>query len=123
MEVTAQFTTLNSKDVIYGISEDRFQLVDVRTAKEYEAHHIPDSMLIPIQELEKRYVELDSTRETLVICERGVRSQEACSFLSKMGFMKLYNLKGGLCRYEGAQDGKHLFKSKMKNLFWRIFHF
>ncbi len=113
-------TSLNSEEAISGMLMRRFQIVDVRTPKEYESHHLPDSILMPIQELETRYAELEPSRETLVVCERGVRSQKACCFLSEMGFKRLYNLNGGLSNYKGPKEGKSL-KLKMKIYFRKIF--
>lgn len=121
-EALVPFTTLNNDDAISGVCTGRFQIVDVRTPKEYDSHHIPDSMPIPIQELEKRYAELDPSREILVVCERGVRSQKACSFLNKMGFKRLYNLNGGLSAYKGLKVGKG-FRLKIKSYFSKLLHF
>jgi rhodanese-related sulfurtransferase len=47
-------------------SQADFNLIDVRQPKEYEAHHIPGSKLIPISELDKRLDEIDSSKPTLV---------------------------------------------------------
>ena len=47
-------------------SQDDFNLIDVRQPKEYEAHHIPGSKLIPISELDKRLDEIDPSKPTLV---------------------------------------------------------
>lgn len=120
-ETPLPFISLNSEEVISGILMGRFQVVDVRTSREYESHHIPDSMLIPIQELEKRYAELDPSRETLVVCERGVRSQKACFLLRQIGFKRLYNLNGGLSCYKGPKVGKALSILRIKSYLWKTF--
>jgi rhodanese-related sulfurtransferase len=117
-EATVLFTSLNGKEAMTGILLDKFQVLDVRTPGEYETYHISDSILIPAQELENRYTELNPSRDILVVCERGVRSQKACRFLSEMGFKRLYNLDGGLSCYKGPKVGKNPFK--IRNYFWRI---
>ena len=100
------FTNLDGEEAVSYILEGRFQILDVRTPREYESHRIPNSRLIPLQHLESRYTEIDLSREILVVCEHGIRSQDACLFLSEMGFKRLYHLIGGLSSYRGPQEGK-----------------
>lgn len=105
------FINLDGEEVASGIQAGRFQVLDVRTPREYVSHHIPGSTLIPLQQLDGRYSELDPSCEILVVCERGIRSQDACLSLSEMGFKRLYHLIGGLSDYRGPQEGKR-FKSR-----------
>jgi phage shock protein E len=74
-------------------------LLDVRTKQEYESEtgHLPGAILIPVQELEKRYHELDSlkTKEIVAYCRSGVRSARASKFLGGKGFQVL-NMLGGI---------------------------
>ena len=44
---------------------DEYNLVDVRTPKEYEKGHIPGARLIPMAELDARLSELDSHKPTI----------------------------------------------------------
>ena len=46
-------------------SPQEYNLVDVRTLKEYEEGHIPGARLIPVGELENRLEELDRTKPTI----------------------------------------------------------
>jgi len=47
--------------------EDEYNLVDVRTPKEYEEEgHIPGARLIPVGELPDRLSELDPLKPTIV---------------------------------------------------------
>jgi sulfur-carrier protein adenylyltransferase/sulfurtransferase len=43
-----------------------FNLVDVRTPKEYEGGHLPGARLIPLGEVADRVSELDPNKPTLV---------------------------------------------------------
>ncbi|MEJ2429570.1 MAG: rhodanese-like domain-containing protein [Deltaproteobacteria bacterium] len=47
-------------------TEDEYNLVDVRTPKEYEEGHLPGSQSIPVGELSAHLLELDSTKPTIV---------------------------------------------------------
>jgi len=99
------FAGIDGEEAVSSVLSGRFQVVDVRSHYEYQSHHIPGSIHIFIQQLENRYKELDPTRDTLVVCERGIRSQDACWFLSDMGFKQLFHLTGGLSVYKGPQEG------------------
>ena len=46
--------------------EDEYNLVDVRTPKEYEEGHLPGARLIPVGELPDRFAELDPEKPTVV---------------------------------------------------------
>jgi rhodanese-related sulfurtransferase len=46
-------------------SPQEYNLVDVRTPKEYEPEHLPGAQLIPVAELETRCKELDRNKPTI----------------------------------------------------------
>lgn len=77
---------------------EQVALLDVRTEEEHEAENIPNSMLIPLHELEERIDELDDFRDTeiVVYCRSGNRSAQACMFLDMLGFSEPVNLRGGM---------------------------
>lgn len=81
------------------------QVLDVRFQHEYRHHHIPGARLIPLPTLAGRHQELDPEKPWLVVCEHGMRSFQACSFLSSLGFKELYNLIDGMSAYRGKQEG------------------
>lgn len=79
------------------------QLVDVRTAQEYNSGHMPGALLIPITDpdFEKQvYVSLNFDKAVAVYCRSGKRSQEAVKRLKALGFKTIYELKGGYLVYE-----------------------
>jgi rhodanese-related sulfurtransferase len=45
---------------------DEYNLIDVRTPKEYEQGHLPGARLIPVGELADRLSELDPQKPTVV---------------------------------------------------------
>lgn len=77
-------------------SEEDIILLDVRTQAEYEEKHIPGSILIPVDELEKRAeAELtDKEKVIFVYCRSGNRSNTASNILAELGYTKVYNLGG-----------------------------
>jgi sulfur-carrier protein adenylyltransferase/sulfurtransferase len=73
-----------------------FVLVDVREPHEYQISRIDGAKLIPLGDLPKRVHELNSADEIVVHCLMGARSARAVEFLTKAGFRKIHNLKGGI---------------------------
>ena len=63
------------------------RVLDVRTPAETAGGVIPGAVLIPIEELERRFRELSANGQTtLVCCAGGARSAAACEFLSDKGY-------------------------------------
>lgn len=74
-------------------------LLDVRTNPEWNGPlgHLKGARLIPLQELNTRFTELNSfrTKEIVVYCRSGNRSQVATAFLREKGFNAI-NVLGGM---------------------------
>jgi hydroxyacylglutathione hydrolase len=77
---------------------DDVQIVDVRTAREWQAGHLPGSINIPVGELPRRIGELPADRPLATICEGGYRSSLAASLLAQEG-LPVVNLAGGMAAY------------------------
>lgn len=77
-------------------------ILDVRTPAEYwgELGHVKGSVLIPVQELERRWSELEPLRDKtiLAICRSGNRSGRAAKLLNEKGF-KALNVEGGMLKW------------------------
>lgn len=77
-------------------------LLDVRTAEEYQAGHIPNSVNIDYtsDEFDSLIQDLDPNKTYYVYCQGGVRSPKACSKLNEKGFKNVVNLKDGFKEYK-----------------------
>ena len=71
-------------------------IIDVREPQEYQINRIPGSVLIPLGDLPKRYVELDPNANLVTQCKSGMRSAKAQEFLRSKGFTRVRNLTGGV---------------------------
>ena len=79
-----------------------FCVIDVRTESEYAEAHIPGSILMPLHELPARSAEIpNGGTPVAIVAEQGHRSLSACNFLAELGYHCLFNLDGGLERWQG----------------------
>jgi thioredoxin len=80
------------------------QLIDVRTPAEYAVDKINDAKNINwngndfIAQVEK----LDKSKPVFVYCKVGGRSSQAANKLSELGFKEIYNLEGGIMKWNAA---------------------
>ncbi len=72
-------------------------LLDVRTKEEYADGHIPNSINIPLSNIEQ--IDYSTDKNLYVYCHSGARSSQACSILKDMGYNAI-NI-GGICLYQG----------------------
>ncbi len=77
-------------------------LVDVRQPKEVakKSFDVPDIMLIPVSELNKRYQEIPVNRKVIIACHVGSRGSMATRFLINQGYSKVVNMQQGIARWE-----------------------
>lgn len=96
------FNDVNSEQAL-DLIEKGVQVIDVRFGWEYKNYHIPEAKLIPLPELEIRYLEIDPNQPILFVCEHGMRSVDACCWLNLQGIEKdkLFNLDSGMAGYQG----------------------
>lgn len=72
------------------------QLVDVRTAGEFERAYIEGATLISVSSLPNELDSLSKDSPVLVYCAVGGRSYAAGKYLQSAGFAEVYNMSGGI---------------------------
>lgn len=70
-------------------------VIDVREPHEYNAGHVPDAALIPVNTVYARREELPRDKDVIFVCAVGQRSALACEMAAAAGLTRLYNLEGG----------------------------
>ena len=60
-------------------------------------------MLIPVDELEARYVELTENKPIIVYCKSGRRSAKAAAILISKGFSQVYDMTGGIDAWKSKE--------------------
>ena len=102
------FQFVKTPDINLGIADCRNTegavLLDVRTPQEYREGHIPGSINIPLQQLDKISSVADNKNIPLyVYCYSGGRSRQAVSMLQRMGYNNVQNI-GGITAYSGKVE-------------------
>ncbi|MDQ0154585.1 rhodanese-like domain-containing protein [Robertmurraya andreesenii] len=88
-----QISTSELKNLL---SDKSKQFIDVRTPGEYRRNHIREFKNIPLQDIAKKADLLSKEKEVVVICQSGMRSQNAAKMLKRLGFKNIRNVKGGM---------------------------
>ncbi len=93
-----EIKSLNAADFKTAIADKNVQLIDVRTAQEFQQGTIGNAKLIDIysRDFEQQIEKLDKTRPVAVFCHSGARSLHAAKVLANKGFSEIYNLRGGI---------------------------
>lgn len=80
------------------------QILDVRTPAEFSSDHIDKA--VNIDWLGDSFVagveKLDKTKPVFVYCKSGGRSQSAVEKLEELGFTDVYQLQGGILKWDAA---------------------
>ena len=84
------------------------QIIDVRTPEEYENQHIDHAKNINWNgnDFEAKANALDKKKPVFVYCMVGGRSKKASEKLVEMGFSKVYDLQGGIMKWNAAGFSK-----------------
>jgi NADPH-dependent 2,4-dienoyl-CoA reductase/sulfur reductase-like enzyme/rhodanese-related sulfurtransferase len=79
-------------------SKEPFFLLDVRTAEEYQAGHIPGALHIPLEKIRESASELKGKIKgaLVVYCGQSLRSYQATRALQELGLNETVNLEGGI---------------------------
>lgn len=92
--------TVSAEEVLAKLGHVR--VIDVRGLDEFnnELGHIPHSTLATLgEELEKRLELEDKDKELIFVCRSGKRSREATQLAIQKGFRNVYNLEGGMIKW------------------------
>ena len=84
-----EFANINLNDYI---------LLDVRSRREYREKHLDGAINIPLSEVKinlEKHIR-NKNKKILVYCQSGNRSRKAVQIAEELGYVEVYNLKGGL---------------------------
>lgn len=81
------------------------QIIDVRTTDEYNSGHIANAQNLNIydDDFNQKLDLLNKADTIFVYCKSGGRSSDAAKRLTAKGFKNVYELEGGMLRWESAK--------------------
>lgn len=96
----AAYKTLTPQQAKLRIEQNpAIVILDVRTQEEFDAGHIPDAVLLPVDLIEAKSAEVakvlpDKNAEILVYCRSGKRAHRASQALADMGYTNIEHIGG-----------------------------
>jgi hydroxyacylglutathione hydrolase len=80
-----------------------WQILDVRSNREWKGGHVPGARHIFLAELRNRASELDRRKPTAIYCATGYRASIAASMLKAEGFDEVANVPGSWHAWKEAK--------------------
>lgn len=79
--------------------------VDARERKEYEVSHIEDAIFVGYDSLDLSAMnQVDKSKEIIVYCSVGYRSEKVSEKLKEIGFTNVSNLYGGIFEWKNQDQ-------------------
>ena len=100
-----QSQTISASQFKAAIAKAGVQVLDVRTAGEYQSGHIQNALQAnwnDAKEFQDRTQHLDKSKPVYVYCQAGGRSAAAQNFLTEKGYT-VVNLEGGMSNWKMNQ--------------------
>lgn len=96
-----------AKQTLYQQSTPSIQLVDVRQVMEYNQHHLPGAIPLPLLILTESLENLDKRYPVLLYSQKNNRALMAARWLESHEFKDLTIIDGGLDAWDGATAFGH----------------
>ena len=104
-QIGQQSQTISAAQFKSAIEKPGVQILDVRTAGEFQSGHIQNALQAnwnDAKEFQDRTQHLDKSKPVYVYCQAGGRSAAAQSFLTEKGYT-VVNLEGGMSNWKMNQ--------------------
>lgn len=88
------------RDAVYD--DNPHQLIDVRTLEEFNEGHLKNAQNICVtdSDFEENIAKLDRDQPIYLYCRSGKRSARAAEILKDLGFKEIYDMEGGILKWE-----------------------
>lgn len=99
----AQQKDVNTSTFQEHLASPGVQILDVRTAGEYQNGHIKNALQadwLQQEQFKDRVQYLDKSKPVMVYCASGGRSSKAATWLAQNGFTIVENLQGGFTQWK-----------------------
>ena len=92
---SAPAPVLTAAQVNKSLESGEFRVIDVRSASEFSAGHLPRALNIPLEELESRLAEVPAGKDVVVYDRTSARGQAAADILRGHG-RRVFEMSGGI---------------------------
>jgi rhodanese-related sulfurtransferase len=101
-ETQTEIRVISPEEMQTLLELDDIQIVDVRTPEEYETGFINNSQNIDFKSptFDEDINKLDKTKPVILYCRSGGRSARCSEKLKDAGFVKIYDLEGGITQWK-----------------------
>ena len=99
----AQLPQMTPQELHDRLNQNGVQVLDVRREGEWQAGHIAEAVLFPLDQFKVAAPEVDPAQPLVVHCQGGYRSMIACSLLRRAGIENVINVTGGFDAWRKAQ--------------------
>ena len=90
-----KYQVVDTNGAVSLMDDDELLIIDVREEKERKAGFLSNDLNIPMGQVKAKMNTLDKSKNILVYCKSGTRSDRIADILSKNDFQKVSSLKGG----------------------------
>ena len=90
-----KYQVVDTNGAVSLMDDDELIILDVREEKERTAGFLTNDLNIPMGQVKAKMDSLDKSKNILVYCKSGTRSDRIADILSKNDFQKVSSLKGG----------------------------
>ena len=90
-----KYQVVDTNGAVSLMDDDELFIIDVREEKERKAGFLSNDLNIPMGQVKAKMDTLDKSKNILVYCKSGTRSDRIADILSKNDFQKVSSLKGG----------------------------
>ena len=90
-----KYEVVDTNGAVSLMDDDELIILDVREEKERSVGFLTNDLNIPMGQVKAKMDSLDKSKNILVYCKSGTRSDRIADILSKNDFQKVSSLKGG----------------------------
>ncbi|OZV69381.1 thioredoxin [Winogradskyella aurantia] len=101
-ETTSEIKLVTAEEMQTILDVEDAQLIDVRTPEEFEEGHILNAQNIDFSSptFDEEVNKLDKSRPVILYCRSGGRSAKCAEKMKEAGFKKIYDLEGGISKWQ-----------------------
>jgi phage shock protein E len=99
---SAELPAVINIDQAYQKYQKGVFFLDVRKTDEWNSFYIPNTTLIPLDQLQTRLNDVPKDQEIVVVCRTGNRSQQGRNILKQAGFSQVTSMAGGITAWQAA---------------------